>query len=307
MTQTTSEPALNEGNGSTIGLPSGIQPVRVNFQYLVVIGLVHLLSLLALVPWFFSWAGVISLVVGYFLFGILGITVGFHRLLSHRSFDCPKWFEYCLALLGTCCLQESAVWWVAVHRRHHLHADEQDDPHTPEAGLAWSHIGWLFLVNRDHFRKTTYHQYARDLTSQSFYVWTDNKIIMSLIVGGHMLVYFVIGFCLGWFPNGDLTSGLRIGASLLVWGVFLRTALVMHAAWSINSVTHLWGYRNYHLPNDSRNNWLLGFLVYGEGWHNNHHANANSARFGHKWWELDAGYWTICFLQKIGLARNITR
>ena len=96
-----------------------------------------------------------------------------------------------------------------------------------------------------------------------------------------------------------------MGSSLIVWGVFLRTVLVMHAAWSINSITHLWGYRNYDVPDDSRNNWILGLLVHGEGWHNNHHANINSARFGRKWWELDTGYWTICLLQKIGLARNV--
>jgi stearoyl-CoA desaturase (delta-9 desaturase) len=272
-----------------------------------VIGLVHLLSLLTLVPWFFSWTGVASLVVSYFLFGILGITVGFHRLLSHRSFECPKWFEYFLALLGTCCLQESAAWWVAVHRRHHLHADVQYDPHTPLAGMIWSHIGWLFVVNRDHLRKTTYHQYVRDLTCQSFYVWTDNKVVMSVIVAGHMFAYFAFGFGVGWLPHGDVMSGFRIGSSVLVWGVFLRTALVMHAAWSVNSMTHLFGYRNHDLPDDSRNNWILGLLAYGEGWHNNHHANSNSACFGQKWWEIDIGYWTICFLQKIGLARNVVQ
>lgn len=286
-------------------LPQGARPLRVNFPYLIVIGLVHVLSLLVLVPWFFSWAGVVSLVVGYFLFGILGITVGFHRLLSHRSFECPKWFEYCLALLGTCCLQESAVWWVSVHRRHHLHADNRTDPHTPRAGKLWSHVGWLFLVNRDNARKKTYHRFARDLTRQSFYVWTDHKLVMSLIVAVHTLVYFAIGFGLGWLPHGDATSGVRIGSSLIVWGVFLRTVLVMHAAWSINSITHLWGYRNYDMPDDSRNNWILGLLVHGEGWHNNHHAQTNSARFGRKWWEIDTGYWTICLLKKIGLARKV--
>lgn len=291
----------------TVQRPAGIHPLRVRFLYVAVIGLVHLLSLLTLVPWFFSWTGVVSLVVSYFLFGILGITVGFHRLLSHRSFECPKWFEYFLALLGTCCLQESAVWWVAVHRRHHLHADVQYDPHTPLAGMIWSHIGWLFVVNRDHLRKTTYHQYVRDLTCQPFYVWTDNKVVMSVIVAGHMFAYFAFGFGVGWLPHGDVMSGVRIGSSVLVWGVFLRTALVMHAAWSVNSMTHLFGYRNHDLPDDSRNNWILGLLAYGEGWHNNHHANSNSASFGQKWWEIDIGYWTICFLQKIGLARNVVR
>ena len=288
-----------------VELPEGARPLRINLPYLIVIGAVHVLSLLVLDPWYFSWAGVLSLVISYFLFGILGITVGFHRLLSHRSFECPKWFEYCLALLGTCCLQESAVWWVSVHRRHHLHADYQPDPHTPKAGMLWSHIGWLLLVNRESSRKTTYHRFTRDLTRQAFYTWTDNKLVMSLIVAIHMLVYFAVGFGLGWLPQGDVDSGVRMGSSLIVWGVFLRTVLVMHAAWSINSITHLWGYRNYDVPDDSRNNWILGLLVHGEGWHNNHHANINSARFGRKWWEIDTGYWTICLLQKIGLARNV--
>ena len=157
-------PTLNRN----VDLPEGARPLRINLPYLIVIGAVHLLSLLVLDPWYFSWAGVLSLVFGYFLFGILGITVGFHRLLSHRSFECPKWFEYCLALLGTCCLQESAVWWVSVHRRHHLHTDYQPDPHTPKAGMLWSHIGWLLLINRESSRKETYHRFTRDLTRQVF-------------------------------------------------------------------------------------------------------------------------------------------
>jgi stearoyl-CoA desaturase (delta-9 desaturase) len=192
-----------------------------------------------------------------------------------------------------------------VHRRHHLHTDDQPDPHTPKAGMLWSHIGWLLLINRESSRKETYHRFTRDLTRQVFYTWTDNKLVMSLIVAIHMFVYFAVGFGLGWLPQGDVDSGVRMGSSLIVWGVFLRTVLVMHAAWSINSITHLWGYRNYDVPDDSRNNWILGVLVHGEGWHNNHHANINSARFGRQWWELDTGYLTICLLQKLGLARNV--
>lgn len=299
-------PRRRIAGSSATNLPEGVLPKQINFQYLIVIGLVHVVAALAVIPWFFSWIGVAAFVVSYFVFGILGITVGFHRLLSHRSFECPLWFEYLLALLGTCCLQESAVWWVAVHRRHHLNSDEQADPHTPTAGILWSHFGWLFLVNRDHLRKETYHAYARDMTCQPFYRWTDHKFVMSLIVGCHMAAYFAFGFWLGWLPQADVSSGVQIGSSVLVWGVFLRTAFVMHAAWSINSMTHLWGYRSHDLPDDSRNNWLLGLLVFGEGWHNNHHAHANSARFGRRWWEFDLGYLTIYVLQKIGLARNVS-
>ena len=298
------ERSSSRSSQRAIALPLEIHPRRINYQYLFVIGLVHVISLLALVPWFFSWAGVAALVVSYLLFGVMGITVGFHRLLSHRSITCPWWFEYGLALIGTCCLQESAIWWVAVHRRHHLHADERPDPHSPAAGFIWSHFGWLFIINRDHHRKATYHEYARDLACQPFYVWLDNKVVMSLVVAVHMLLYATIGFWIGWQSSHDTFDAIRIAGSVLVWGVFLRTTCVMHAAWSINSMTHLWGYRTHLLKDDSRNNWLLGLLVFGEGWHNNHHANASSPRFGNRWWEIDMGYWAICMLKKIGLARE---
>jgi stearoyl-CoA desaturase (delta-9 desaturase) len=143
------------------------------------------------------------------------------------------------------------------------------------------------------------------MTCQPFYVWTDHKAVMSVIVAVHMLVFFLIGYFVGWLPNYDSAQGIRIGASVLVWGVFLRTTLVMHAAWSINSMTHWWGYRNHEVPDDSRNNWILAMLVFGEGWHNNHHANPNAAGAGENWWEFDLSFWMICLLQKIGLAHNV--
>ena len=143
--------ASNEFRGQTdcgtllLSQPPDTQPRQVNYPFLVMIGLVHLGAGLTLIPWFFSWTGVISAFVGIYVFGLLGIHVCFHRLLSHRSFDCPKWFEYTLATIGACCLQESPAWWAAVHRYHHRHTDKQDDPHSPHVGLFWAHAGWLFL------------------------------------------------------------------------------------------------------------------------------------------------------------------
>lgn len=286
-------------------LPAGTRPLRVNWRYAVVLTLVHLLALAAVLPAFFSWLGVGCLVAGYFIFGMFGITIGYHRLLTHRSFRCPKLVEYSLAVLGICCLQESPVRWVAIHRMHHRHSDDQRDPHSPLPHVIWGYNGWLFVINRDHWVYENYARHARDLLRQPFYAIGEQYLLALWVYVFHALLFFSLGWVVGWFTLGDLAGAVRLGASVLVWGVFLRTVLFLHLSWSVNAFGHLWGYRNYDTPDNSRNNWLLGIISHGDGWHNNHHACQRCAAHGHKWWEVDLSYAMICLLAKLHLASNV--
>ncbi len=148
-------PAAAGGLGSAatshrLDLPAASRPVRIDWEYLAALTLVHLLAMAAFVPWLFSWTGVATAVIGHFLFGMMGITIGYHRLLTHRGFACPKWFEHLLAILGICTLQDSPARWVAIHRIHHKESDHEPDPHSPLAGFFWGHMGWLFVKSRDH-------------------------------------------------------------------------------------------------------------------------------------------------------------
>ena len=290
-----------------MSVPATAQPIRLLWRYSIALMIVHLLALLAFVPWLFSWTGVILAVLGHFVFGMLGITIGYHRLLTHQGFTCPKWLEYTFAMLGICCLQDSPARWVAVHRMHHKHSDEQPDPHSPFVGFFWSHVGWLLVANRDHDHVTHYERYARDLLRDRFYLRLERYQLWFYVYGAHVLLFLLGGLAFGWLATGQYFAGLQFGLSLLVWGVFVRTVFVLHGTWAVNSVTHLWGYQNYNTGDNSRNHWLVALLSHGEGWHNNHHADQRSAQHGHKWWEFDMAYRVICILELVGLAKDVKR
>jgi stearoyl-CoA desaturase (delta-9 desaturase) len=266
--------------------------------------LCHSLAALALLPWFFSWTGVLVAVLGMLVFGVLGINVGFHRLLTHRSFSCPLWLEHTLAVLGTCSLQFSPAFWVAVHRRHHHFADdEEQDPHSPLRSFFWSHFGWLLTVRSADMKPAAMiDRYARDLMRDPLYVALErrkNWIKLTLV---SWLLFFISGFVASLAAGGTTPQGLLFGTSIFLWGGPLRIVVVWHATWSVNSVTHLWGYRNYETNDDSRNNVFVAIVAAGEGWHNNHHADPGSARHGHKWWEFDLTWQVIRLLMLLGLA-----
>jgi stearoyl-CoA desaturase (delta-9 desaturase) len=151
-----------------------------------------------------------------------------------------------------------------------------------------------------------YERYAKDLLRERFYMNLERRLLWVWINLGQWLAFFALGFIIGLATTGvDWSASLQFGLSLLVWGVFVRTVLVWHITWSINSVTHLWGYRNYDTDENSRNNLLIGFISNGEGWHNNHHAQPRAAAHGHKWWEFDVTYLTIQALQLVGLAWKV--
>lgn len=291
--------------GRRIPLPSGVILSRIDWQTAIVIAAYHLIALLAFVPWYFSWTGVIVAIVTARLSGMLGINICYHRLLTHRGFKCPKWFEHTLAVIAICCVQDTPARWVAVHRRHHQHADEQPDPHSPLVNFLWGHIGWLIIKNPELNRLGIYDRYAKDILRDPFYVALERNWLQLKIIIAQWVVFFGVAFLAELALGGTLMQATQFGLRVLVWGVFVRTVFVWHQTWAVNSVTHMWGYRNYQTDEDSRNNVFIGLLAHGEGWHNNHHADPRSARHGHRRWEFDTTFLTIRLFEKLGLATDI--
>jgi stearoyl-CoA desaturase (delta-9 desaturase) len=265
----------------------------------------HLLALLACTPWLFSWSGLAWAVGGIYLFGALGINIGYHRLLTHRGFSCPRWLEHAFSVLGMCCWQGRPMKWVAIHRMHHQHSDQPNDPHSPRRGFLWSHMGWFLVSDSALDDLRTYKRYVRDLFRDSFYQRLERRCVRRAIHGAQWMAFFGAGSLVGVLGSGSLGGGLQLGLSWLAWGVFVRTTVVWHITWSVNSITHVWGYRNFDTSDDSRNNWLVALLSHGEGWHNNHHALPRCVAHGRRWWELDVSYWTIRALERGGLAWDV--
>jgi fatty-acid desaturase len=290
-----------------LSLPAAVDRRRVVWSYTVTVVVYHLIALLALLTWLFSWTGVVLAIAGVYVFGGLGINLCYHRLLTHRGLICPKWLEYGFAVLGVCSMQDTPARWVAVHRRHHEHSDQQDDPHSPLAGFLWGHVGWMLLENHDLVRLRIYDRYAKDILRDPFYRRLERTLLYPIIVLSSWAVFFLGGFAVGLLAGGGVGVAAQFGVSLLMWGVFVRTVLVWHITWSVNSLAHLWGYRNYETDEGSRNNWLVAILTSGEGWHNNHHADPRSARHGHRGWEIDLIYAFVRLLEAVGLATHVRR
>jgi len=257
--------------------------------------IMHLLALLAVNPYLFSWTGGRPRLSGQLRLRRPG---GDHyRLLTHRSFRCPKWLEHTLALLGVCCMQDSPTRWVAVHRLHHQHSDKPPEPHSPLVSVFW---GWLIFKNRHLWKRTTIHRYAKDLSQDPFYQRLHRGRSWLYIFAAHALFFLVCGYLAEWWMTGMTAGALQFGLSVLVWGVFVRTVYVWDVTWTINWVSHLWGYRNFETQGNDRNNWFIALLTHGEGWHNNHHAFPRSAAQGLRWWEFDPSYALIVLLSKAG-------
>jgi len=246
----------------------------------------------AVLPWTFSWSGLAIMAVLTWISGGLGITLCFHRLLTHRAFRTPRWFEYLLTVCGCLAWQGGPVQWVGVHRLHHKHADSHHDPHSPDHGFTWSHITWTLHRKIEGISGP---DAARDLMRDRGLRLINRLYLLP------QLVLIAVLFGVGW-----LVAGPWLGVSWVVWGVALRTVLVYHATWFVNSASHTWGYQNYDTTGEkSTNLWWVALLSFGEGWHNNHHAHPRSAAHGLRWFELDPTWWTIRLLACIGLARDI--
>jgi fatty-acid desaturase len=244
-------------------------------------------------PFFFSWSGLIAFLVLYVLTG-LGITLGYHRLLTHRSFHTAKWAEYFWAVCGVLANESGPLQWAANHRRHHTHSDELDDPHSPRHGFWWSHFGWLYREDPISLRPDQGFYNVKDLVRDPVLVFMQRY---------HWAFPLLLAATL--FGVGFAVDGLTFGLSLVLWGVFVRTVWVYHVTWLVNSATHVWGYKNFKTTDDSKNLWWVAALSFGEGWHNNHHAHQRSARHGLRWWEFDPTYYLIRLMAWVGLARDI--
>ncbi len=235
----------------------------------------------------------------------IGITVGFHRLLTHRAFDTHPWLKYTLAVLGEMAVQGPVIDWVADHRKHHTFTDEEGDPHSPHAGqgagfagmlkgLWHAHTGWLFSTHGQASSK----RFAPDLLEDSG-MRRINKAF-PLIALYSLAIPFGLGFALS---GGSLAAGL----SALLWGGLVRIFLVHHVTWSINSICHFFGSRRFDLDDKSTNVFWLALPSLGEAWHHNHHAFPRSAFHGLRWWELDPSGWLILGMAKVRLAWNVVR
>jgi stearoyl-CoA desaturase (delta-9 desaturase) len=288
-------------------LPAAVNKHRIVWSYAIAVGFYHLVALLALVPWFFSWTGVALVILGLYVFGTLGINLCYHRLLTHRGLVCPKGLEHLFAILAVCCMQDTPARWVAVHRRHHELADRQDDPHSPLVDFFWGHVGWMLVENRDLVRLGIYDRYAKDILRDPFYRRMERTPLYPAILFGSWAVFFLGGFATDLLCGGTPAEAAQFGTSLLIWGVFVRTVVVWHITWSVNSAAHLWGYQSYETGEQSRNNWLVALISNGEGWHNNHHADPRSARHGHSRWEIDVVFATIWVLERLRLAADVWR
>ncbi|MFH1340191.1 MAG: fatty acid desaturase [Pseudomonadota bacterium] len=299
------EQAAPPAAGGRLLLPAGVRPFQFNWPYIIVIAGYHGLALLAFMPGWFSWSGLILAMLLTHLCGLFGINLCYHRLLTHRGLKVPKWLEHSMVVVAMSCLQETPARWVAIHRRHHQFADEQPDPHSPLASFLWAHIGWILVHQPELSRLGIYERYAKDILRDRFYVALERYGWLVWINLIQMPLFFAAGFAAGWLVGQSPEIAAQTGLSILMFGVFVRTVLVWHITWAVNSVTHLWGYRSYETDEDSRNNFVVGMISNGEGWHNNHHADPRSARHGHQWWEMDNTWLTIRFLERIGLATDV--
>jgi stearoyl-CoA desaturase (delta-9 desaturase) len=238
--------------------------------------------------------------IGWLLTG-LGITIGFHRMLTHRSFDTYNWNRLMWAGIGTLALEGPPLAWCAVHRKHHQHSDQEGDPHSPHLheegvlgaikGFWHAHAGWLFTQNWDD---KLVNKYAPDL-----------KKIKGMQSFSKYYLYWIIGSLALPAVIGGLVMGSWTGALLgFLWGGLGRVFLTHHVTWSVNSICHIFGKRDFHSDDDSRNNAIFGILSHGEGWHNNHHAFPTSARHGLQWWQWDTSWMVIRLMKAVGIVWN---
>ena len=239
----------------------------------------------------FSWERLFVAVALYFISINVGVGICYHRLLTHRGYKTPKWFEYLITVCATLAMEGGPIFWVATHRVHHQNSDEEGDPHTPHDGTWWAHAGWIISGRSLASETQLLSRYAPDLSRDRVHVFLSRY---------HYVPTIVLAGLLFW-----LGGGLHGGIQMVLWGVFLRVTLGLHATWLVNSATHLWGKRRFETRDDSRNNWWVALLTGGEGWHNNHHAHPVSARHGLRWYEVDLNYYGIWVLHKIGLAKKI--
>ncbi len=227
--------------------------------------------------------GAVALGLATYAIRIFGIGAGYHRYFSHRSYSLGRVTQFAMAFLAQTSAQKGVLWWAAHHRHHHRHSDDAGDVHSPvRSGFWWSHLGWIVSGRYDEYDAARIADFARFPELR----WLDRY---------------------HWFPAalmGATIYGLW-GWTGFFWGFVVSTVVLYHCTFSINSLAHVWGRRRFETRDNSRNNWLLALLTFGEGWHNNHHWDMQACRQGRIWWELDITYMALRCLSLLGLARNI--
>ncbi len=228
-----------------------------------------------------DWLDVTLMLVLYVISG-LGITIGFHRMLTHKSFETSRPLKVLFLIMGCMALEGDPISWASTHIQHHAHSDDEEDPHSPLEGLWHSHVGWLFT------HKNNIEMYGKWLLKDPTIVWVSKTWYL-------------------WAALGILIPTLIAGWSGLIWGGLVRIFLTHHITWSVNSICHTFGRRDYNTRDASRNNFIVGLLAFGEGWHNNHHAFPRSAFHGLRWWQIDISAYIIRALEQVGLVWNVYR
>jgi fatty-acid desaturase len=234
----------------------------------------------------FSWkAFFVALALHWVAVG-WGISLGYHRLHTHQSYQCPRWLEYFFAVCGTMTLEGGPMFWVGTHRVHHAKSDKPGDPHSPNEGTFWSHMGWIVFGETNHNNSAFMAKHAPDLARHKFYWFLNTYHWIPVVATGLALLAF------GGWP-------------MFLWGFCLRIVYGLHCTWLINSATHIFGSRRFETSDDSRNSFILAVLTFGEGWHNNHHAHQTSARHGMLWYEFDISWLTLKLLKSVGLVWGV--
>jgi stearoyl-CoA desaturase (delta-9 desaturase) len=225
----------------------------------------------------------IGWLAGSYFLRMFGVTGGYHRYFSHRSYKLNRFWQFCLAFLAQTSGQKGALWWAAHHRDHHLHSDQKTDLHSPvHEGFWWSHLGWILSDEYDHYDPRRIADFSR---------YPELRFLDRF----HLMPFFVYGaaiFLVGGWPA-------------FIWGFFVATVALYHGTFLINSLTHIWGTRRFPTPDESRNNFVLAIVTLGEGWHNNHHYYMSSTRQGIKWWEIDITFYILRMLSLVGIAREL--
>jgi len=247
------------------------------------------------------WVGIspVAVAVCLFMFWLrmFAITAFYHRYFSHRSFKTNRFWQFCFAVLGNSASQRGPLWWAAHHRKHHKHSDEDEDLHSPvKHGFWWSHIGWFTC---DAAFKTDY-SVVKDwakFPELRFLNRFDSLVPVLMAIS-----MFGLGVLLNYVWPSLGTGGWQ----MLIWGYFVSTVILFHGTFTINSLCHQWGNRRFKTRDDSRNNFWLALLTLGEGWHNNHHRFATSARQGFYWWEIDISYYILKAMSKVGIIYDLT-
>jgi stearoyl-CoA desaturase (delta-9 desaturase) len=259
---------------------------RLHKENIFWITVVHLVSLAAIPT--FNWPAFKVCLFLLFTISPIGVTLTYHRLLTHRAFKVPKWLEYTLATIGALSAQGPVMIWVAEHRLHHRYSDTPKDPHNSREGFFYAHVGHLFYHKEFEDNAEQWMKYVPDMSNQKYYRFL-NKYNMLIALSVLPILYWIGGW------------------SYVLWGGVVRVTLMLHITWFVNSASHYWGYKNFEISDNSRNCWWVAILAAGEGWHNNHHAQQTCAAHGRQWWEFDLTYMMIRFLELVGLAYDIKK